>query len=261
MSIQAMAWAMIQPVNNSSDKFVLLALANYADQYGNSCFPSVAKISDFTALSRATIQRCLRRLEDTGYVKTTARYLQSNIYTLKLGGPHSEAEGASYMPPPGPHHEAHNLHLEPSINQVPDASRQQAEFFAQPKVEIEEEIPTPADEPPRARLFREGKTILVALGVSEKKSGAVIGRWLKQNPDAVGVLAALEYAYRNNVMEPIGYVTKLLNNGDKNGKATGHFSLSGRKTLVELGRELAEEARRAEFEAGIGRASDPVRSH
>ena len=37
--------------------------------------------------------------------------------------------------------------------------------------------------------FREGRTILVSMGVSEKQSGAVIGKWRKQNPDAEGILS------------------------------------------------------------------------
>jgi hypothetical protein len=115
---------------------------------------------------------------------------------------------------------------------------------------------TPVDEPPKARLFREGKTILVALGVSEKRSGSVIGRWLKTNPDAVGILAALEYAYKNNVIEPIAYVTKLLNTGGKtNGKRYDDLP------SWERGKILAERARDAERQAGIGRPDEPVRSH
>ena len=74
---------------------------------------------------------------------------------------------------------------------------------------------TIVDEPPKARLFREGKTILVSLGLSESRSGAVIGQWLKKTPDADGILAALVYARDQGVIEPIGYVTRLLNSGGK----------------------------------------------
>src|SRR5678815_6036994 len=109
---------------------------------------------------------------------------------------------------------------------------------------------TPVNEPPKARLFREGKTILVALGVSEKRSGSVIGMWLKHNPDADGILAALVYAYQNNVIEPVAYVTKLLNTG---GKTNGN--------AADRAFKLADQARDLERQAGIDRPPSSVRSH
>lgn len=102
----------------------------------------------------------------------------------------------------------------------------------------------PIDEDPKAKLFRKGKTILVSLGVSEGRSGSVIGQWLKQRNDAAGILAALEYAVDHSVIEPIGYVTRVLKeNGGRDGTAKG----------AELAFELAEEARSLERAAGIGR--------
>lgn len=108
----------------------------------------------------------------------------------------------------------------------------------------------PVNEPPKARLFREGKTILVALGVSEKRSGSVIGLWFKNHPDADGILAALTYAYQNNVIEPVAYVTKLLNTG---GKTNGN--------AADRAFKLADQARNLERQAGLGRQDAPVRSH
>jgi uncharacterized protein YdaU (DUF1376 family) len=108
------------------------------------------------------------------------------------------------------------------------------------------EFQEPADEPAKARLFRKGKTILVSLGISEQRSGSVIGQWLKQRDDAVGILAALEYAVNQNVIEPIGYVTKLLN---EHGKGSGN----GKQHPADIARELADEARQLERAAGIGR--------
>jgi hypothetical protein len=112
---------------------------------------------------------------------------------------------------------------------------------------------TVVDEPPKARLFREGKTILVSMGLTESRSGSVIGRWLKTNPDALGILAALTYAYDNNVIEPIAYVTKLLNTG---GKTNGT-----REGFDDMVRRLADQARDLERAAGIGRTPDPLRGH
>lgn len=111
---------------------------------------------------------------------------------------------------------------------------------------------TVVDEPPKARLFREGKTILVSMGLTEARSGSVIGQWLKKNPDALGILAALTYARDNSVIEPIGYVTRLLNTGGINGKRYDDLP------SWERGKILAARARNAEREAGIDRPDDLV---
>jgi hypothetical protein len=67
----------------------------------------------------------------------------------------------------------------------------------------DEEAPEPVNEPPKAKLFRKGKTILISLGVPEKQSGSIIGRWLKQKNDPEGILAALEYAAKYVPVFPI----------------------------------------------------------
>lgn len=100
----------------------------------------------------------------------------------------------------------------------------------------------PIGEHPRARLFRRGKTLLVSLGVSEKQSGAVIGRWLKQKNDPEGILAALQYAADHGIIEPIGYVTRCL------AKEISDEKLS----LADRARRLAEQAREIENAAGLG---------
>lgn len=99
----------------------------------------------------------------------------------------------------------------------------------------------PVGEHPKARLFRKGKTLLVSLGTSERQSGAVIGRWLKQRNDPEGILAALQYAADNGIIEPIGYVTRCLAK-----------ELNEKSSLNDKCERLAERAREIEHAAGIG---------
>ena len=101
----------------------------------------------------------------------------------------------------------------------------------------------PFNEPPKAKLFRVGKTLLVSLGISEKQSGSIIGRWLKQKNDPDGILAALQYAADHGVIEPIGYVTRCLSKDSRIEKSS----------LADQARELANRARELEANAGIGR--------
>lgn len=73
MSFELMAWAMRQEVGSSSDKFVLLALADRANGDTGECFPSVALIAIDTEMSEATVRRCLKSLADKGIVKRARR--------------------------------------------------------------------------------------------------------------------------------------------------------------------------------------------
>ncbi len=62
MSVQAITWALGCKTEKSSDKFVLVVLANYADQDG-FCWPHVETISKLTLLSVRAVRRCLTRLD------------------------------------------------------------------------------------------------------------------------------------------------------------------------------------------------------
>lgn len=70
MSIEAMNWALKQPFEKSSYKFVMLILANHADQDG-VCWPSVASIIESTCLEKKAVQRALKYLRDEGWLVDT----------------------------------------------------------------------------------------------------------------------------------------------------------------------------------------------
>ena len=109
-------------------------------------------------------------------------------------------------------------------------------------------------EDPKAKLFRIGKTILVSFGVAEKRTGALIGQWLKKRNDPDGLLGAIQFARDRNVAEPVAYISMLLSNQEKsNGTA--------KRSLTELAFELAADARKLEREAGIYRSDDVVGGH
>jgi len=61
---------MSQPVGHSSAKFVLVALANCADDDGN-CWPSVASIAEATEQDRKTVIANLKRLTESGWISDT----------------------------------------------------------------------------------------------------------------------------------------------------------------------------------------------
>ena len=98
MSFQAMTWAM--EVGKTYDlpsptRFVLLAMANYADQRGNNVFPSLATLQEDTGLSENTVRSHIRRLKtlrlvergDASYANAVIRRggYQPNVWRLCMG--------------------------------------------------------------------------------------------------------------------------------------------------------------------------------
>ena len=65
MSVAATRYVWEQSKAENSDRLVLLALADYADEEGN-CFGSWGKLEEKTRLSRATIARAVGRLQESG---------------------------------------------------------------------------------------------------------------------------------------------------------------------------------------------------
>jgi hypothetical protein len=110
----------------------------------------------------------------------------------------------------------------------------------------------PVGEDPRARLFREGKTILTSFGTRDNRQGGLLGMWLKQcADDCVGLLALLKYARDQSVADPVAYISATLSSKDK---SNGRQRLS----VVERANALADEIEQRELAAGIHGARHAV---
>ena len=87
----------------TSQRMLLVSLAMLATGTEGVCFASVATLEERTGLSRAQVQRNLRALEEAGWVNgrpsplrtTEYRITPSGGLTMRRGGPHHEAGGAS----------------------------------------------------------------------------------------------------------------------------------------------------------------------
>lgn len=89
MSIEAINWALKTETGSPGCKLVLIVLANYANEDGES-YPSHATLSARTEQCVKTVSSHLRRLEDSGLLVTVPRYgtdgrRTSNIYRLNIG--------------------------------------------------------------------------------------------------------------------------------------------------------------------------------
>lgn len=73
MSAEAVFWASHQTPASSGAKFILIALAGYADKSG-SCYPSRATLGRFVIMSAKPVDRHLATLEKQGYITRTPRH-------------------------------------------------------------------------------------------------------------------------------------------------------------------------------------------
>lgn len=86
MSVEAITWALNLKVERSTAKFVLVALANCANN-DMICWPSIQYLSDATCQDRKTVLENIKRLKEAGYIADTGmrqgRGGQVIVYQLK----------------------------------------------------------------------------------------------------------------------------------------------------------------------------------
>lgn len=105
MSVQAIALSLKVQGLKPSEKLLLLALANYADD-AMKCWPSHKTLAADTGLSQRTILTTFKRLEAAGLLVRAARdradgSRASDIITLTLGGEMIAPRGETIAPPVG----------------------------------------------------------------------------------------------------------------------------------------------------------------
>jgi pyocin large subunit-like protein len=88
MSIKALNFAFNCGIQNSGAKFVLIALANYADE-NNLAYPSRETLAAKTAFSVRAVQNHLNWLVENGYIITNRRkngihQILTNVYEINL---------------------------------------------------------------------------------------------------------------------------------------------------------------------------------
>ena len=88
MSLRALTWAWEQELTNPSEKLVLLAIADHANDDG-MCWPSMSHVAERCLLSTRQIQRITEQLVDYGLVSRERRKrpdgtLGTYTYTLNI---------------------------------------------------------------------------------------------------------------------------------------------------------------------------------
>lgn len=111
MSVRVSSWVWQHSGAAGNDLLLLLALADVADDNGH-CWPSVGHLADKTKLSRATVQRRLKALRESGRIVTTGQKGTSNVYGIVLDVPQGEA-------PTPPQSDTTQPHFEGGLNLTP----------------------------------------------------------------------------------------------------------------------------------------------
>ena len=89
MSFDAMNWASKQDCQNSTNKLILLMLANYSDE-NDSSFPSYRHLASLCSCTERTAMRAIDSLIQMGLIKKEERYMKdgkqtSNRFILNRG--------------------------------------------------------------------------------------------------------------------------------------------------------------------------------
>jgi len=100
MSVKVITWAFAQEVKPSTQKFVLIALADCADDFG-LCFPSYNTIADKCGIERKTAIRNIKSLIDKGFITKHERFNRtrqtSNVFSLNIGVEIKEDHPLKYL--------------------------------------------------------------------------------------------------------------------------------------------------------------------
>jgi len=83
MSVEATMWALRQRCATATEKAVLLVVANYAGADG-MCWPGQATVAAQACCSIKTVERCLARFEEFGWILRTRRYREGGYRTSDL---------------------------------------------------------------------------------------------------------------------------------------------------------------------------------
>lgn len=97
MSIQAVGWVLDQDIPDSASKLVLISIANALNGKTGKCCPSLDLLAHESSVSRSTVIRKLKKLEEEGWIDVSQTYTSegrqtSNSYAINYN-PHSSQAG------------------------------------------------------------------------------------------------------------------------------------------------------------------------
>lgn len=93
MSVEAIKWAWAQSRGlRSTEKFLLVYLADRYNEEQGFAWPSLARMSKDTSISKTSLKKALKRLEELGYIRRQHRYKpeDGSRFTSAIHLPHNK---------------------------------------------------------------------------------------------------------------------------------------------------------------------------
>lgn len=119
MSIKLMSCVFESQDLSPMEKLVMLAICDHANQ-DNYCWPSMDRLTQYTSLTRTSISRIIKKLEESGFLKKKRRFGKSTIYTIVTGRVcYTELQSVSTQ---SYNQFPHSVTTEPSMNHKKESS-------------------------------------------------------------------------------------------------------------------------------------------
>ena len=115
MSVRCMTWVWDHSTVGGTERLVLLALADCANDEGRECWPSIATLARKCRVDERTVQRVIRRLAERGHllILPSSGGRAANRYAVLMGGyPQPRQDATPGNPPP-------RQDATPAVAQVP----------------------------------------------------------------------------------------------------------------------------------------------
>ncbi|OYZ14337.1 MAG: hypothetical protein B7Y35_11250 [Sphingomonadales bacterium 28-64-96] len=199
MSITLMSevWACDLP---PTEKLVLMALADRANDDGVQCYPGIREICRKTGASERTVQGCIKRLVEAGHLTRNERPGKSVNYVVhprKSCAP-QKLRPAKTAPP----QKATETPAESAPNTSGTISSEAiASGGGAPPADAEPDL--------KSKVFGTGVRLLTAAGTPDHQARAIVGKWRRDFGDPA-VFEALAVAEREAATAPIPFITATL---------------------------------------------------
>jgi Helix-turn-helix domain len=202
-----------------TDKLVMLALADCANDEG-WCWPSIATVAAKSGVCERSVQRAIRRAEETKLIARRDEVL---------------GKGCKYL-------------LDPRHTVTPDTASPATHSRKTPDTQSPKPLgtvkstvanATGAGADPVKELFDAGVALLVASGRTDRQARSLIGKWRKSRTDG-DVMTGLIECRARAITEPVEWLEKRFN-GAK------HVSASGYEYRGDQHAILREAERRADW--------------
>ena len=209
----------------SSAKLSLIVLAEFANQDGSNCFPSIETIARVSSCNERTTRRVLETCRKAGWIRSQSKGNRSGWrhyeYTLLLPDGADNMPARSYSPA-----DTTPARLKETCGQIGQNVRTSATEGADTvstylsntyPIPIKNQASKTADAVPVPSFWEIGKDYLVKKGVDIQKAGAVIGKLRKQVGEAE-TLKLLMLAQREDISDPVTWLYACANKSSMTAK-------------------------------------------